>query len=70
MSGGEILVILIVFLLLFGPDKIPGIARTLGKIMHQVNQVSSSLKEEIAKETDVLKDTDPLPPQKDKADEK
>lgn len=57
MSGGEILVILIVFLLLFGPDKIPSIARTLGSIMRQVNQATNTLKDEITKEVDVMKDS-------------
>ena len=36
IGGGEIFFILIVILMLFGSDKIPEIARTLGKGMAQL----------------------------------
>ena len=35
MSGGEIIVIFLVMLLLFGSKKLPDLARTLGKGMHE-----------------------------------
>jgi sec-independent protein translocase protein TatA len=31
----ELLVILVIVLLLFGPDKLPGIARYMGKAVHE-----------------------------------
>lgn len=51
MSGGEILLILVVVLMLFGSDKIPDIARTLGKGMAQLKNATNEIKHEIQKGT-------------------
>jgi sec-independent protein translocase protein TatA len=55
ISGSEIFVILLAILLLFGADKIPEIARSLGKGMKEIKKVTSDLKKDFEK-TDVGKD--------------
>jgi len=47
ISGGEIFVILVIVLMLFGADKIPSIARELGKGMRQIKDATSDIKREI-----------------------
>jgi len=47
ISGGEIFVILIIVLMLFGADKIPDIARGLGKGMRQIKDATNDIKREI-----------------------
>jgi sec-independent protein translocase protein TatA len=39
ISGGEFFIILLVVLLLFGPGKIPEIARTIGKGMNELKRL-------------------------------
>jgi len=55
MSGAEIIVILLAVLLLFGADKVPEIARTVGKGLSEVRKVTSDLKKDFEK-TDVGKE--------------
>ena len=45
-GGGEILVILILVLLLFGPDKLPGLARQLGRGVRELNRMKSNFSEQ------------------------
>ncbi len=52
IGGGEILFILIVVLMLFGSDKVPEIARTLGKLMAQLKHATNDIKSEIQKEVE------------------
>ncbi len=47
ISGAEIFVILVIVLMLFGADKIPDIARGLGKGMRQLKDATSDIKREI-----------------------
>lgn len=47
MGGSEILLILIVALLLFGSNKIPEIARMLGKGLREFNKATDEIKKEI-----------------------
>ncbi len=49
----EILLILIVALIVWGPEKIPEIARTLGKAMRTFRKVTSDLTTTITKELDM-----------------
>lgn len=49
ISTSEIVFIIFVVLMLFGADKIPEIARTLGKTMRQLKDASNSIKSEIQK---------------------
>ncbi|MEE4178060.1 MAG: twin-arginine translocase TatA/TatE family subunit [Bacteroides sp.] len=47
ISGGEILIILLAVLVLFGPKKIPEIARMLGRGINEVKKVQREINTEI-----------------------
>ena len=47
LGTGEFVLIAFVFLLLFGPDKIPGFARNLGKGIRRIKDASNEIKHEI-----------------------
>lgn len=47
ISGGEILMLILLVLLLFGPKKIPEIARMLGKGLGEVRKVQREINSEI-----------------------
>jgi len=47
VGGGELLLILIAVFLLFGPKKIPEIARGIGKGMHEFQKATKDITEEI-----------------------
>lgn len=47
ISGPEIMVVLLLVVMLFGADKIPEIARGLGKTMRQVKDATNDIKREI-----------------------
>ena len=49
ISGAEIFVIFLIVLLLFGADKIPDIAKGLGKGIRQVKDATKEIKTEIKK---------------------
>jgi sec-independent protein translocase protein TatB len=40
VGGGELLVILLIALMVLGPDRLPGFARKAGKIMGDVRRIS------------------------------
>ena len=52
IGGGELILILFVVLMLFGSDKIPDIARTMGKAMAQLKNATNDIKSEIQKGAD------------------
>lgn len=52
IGGGELILILFVILMLFGSDKIPDIARTMGKAMAQLKNATNDIKSEIQKGAD------------------
>ena len=63
ISGAEIFVILVIVVMLFGADKIPELARGLGKGMQQLKSATNEVKKEITKsaekqgiDTDLTKD--------------
>ena len=47
ISGGEIFIILVIVVMLFGADKIPEMARGLGKGMQQLKNATNEVKKEI-----------------------
>ncbi len=47
ISGGEILVLLLIILVLFGPKRIPEIARMVGRGMNEVKKVQREINSEI-----------------------
>ena len=63
ISGPEIFVVMILVVMLFGADKIPEIARGLGKGMRQIKDATNDIKQEINEsaknqglDTDLAKD--------------
>jgi TatA/E family protein of Tat protein translocase len=54
ISGGEIFIILLLVLLLFGPKKIPEIARTIGKGINEVKKVQRDINAEINRYADEI----------------
>ncbi|MCF8365868.1 MAG: twin-arginine translocase TatA/TatE family subunit [Bacteroidales bacterium] len=55
ISGGEIFIVLLVVFLFFGPDKIPEIARWIGKAVGEVKKATSEIRDELSKETDDIR---------------
>lgn len=53
IGGGEFVFIILVVLMLFGSDKIPEIARTLGKGMQQLKNATNEIKSEIHRSADI-----------------
>ena len=53
IGGGELFFIIMVVLMLFGSDRIPEIARTLGKGMKQLKNATNEIKSEINKSADM-----------------
>lgn len=51
ISGGEILVILLIILMVFGADSIPSIARNLGRGIRQVKDATQEIQRDIANST-------------------
>lgn len=49
IGGGELIFILFIVLMLFGSDKVPEIARTMGKAMAQLKSATNDIKNEIQK---------------------
>jgi len=47
ISGAEIFIILVIVVMLFGADKIPELARGLGKGMQQLKSATNEVKKEI-----------------------
>ncbi len=49
ISSGEVFLILFVAVMVFGTDKIPEVARGLGKAMRQIKDATNDIKEEVQK---------------------
>jgi sec-independent protein translocase protein TatB len=47
IGGGELLVILLLALIVLGPQKLPGAVRTAGRVMGEVRRVSSGFQQEL-----------------------
>ncbi|UCE93766.1 MAG: twin-arginine translocase TatA/TatE family subunit [Flavobacteriaceae bacterium] len=63
ISGAEIFIILVIVVMLFGADKLPELARGLGKGMQQLKNATNEVKKEISEgakkqgiDTDLTKD--------------
>ena len=52
MSGGELVIIFIVAFLVFGPKKLPELARTLGKLLFEVKKAAQDVKVHMETEID------------------
>jgi sec-independent protein translocase protein TatB len=49
---GELLTILVVVLIIFGPDKLPELARRAGTMVRKVRETSAALRDELGSEYD------------------
>jgi sec-independent protein translocase protein TatA len=49
ISGAELVFVFFIILLVFGADRVPEIARTIGKGMRQVRNATQDIKDEIQK---------------------
>src|SRR5579862_6826922 len=47
LGGGEILVVLLVALIVFGPQRMPEIGRQIGKAMRELRKMQDSVREEL-----------------------
>lgn len=66
IGGFELFVIILFGLLIFGPDKMPQLGRTVGRTMRQFNKVQDDMKRVITAEMyskDPNKDSSPFKPQ-------
>jgi len=52
ISGGEIVVILMLVVMLFGANKIPELARSFGKGMRDIRNAANDIKQEISTSAD------------------
>ena len=59
LGGPELLLIMFVILILFGGDKLPQLAKGLGKSMREFKKASSDIQDEIKKAIDAVPDTPP-----------
>lgn len=50
LSGGELFLIVLAVIILFGPKQIPVIARSVGKVMHEIRTASNQIKQEVMAE--------------------
>ncbi len=56
---GEVMLVLIFSLIIWGPGRMVEIARTLGKLMHTLKKVTADLTATVTREIDVEKDNSP-----------
>lgn len=62
IGAGELLLILVLALIIWGPGKLPEIARTLGKMVRTLRKATFDLTSEMTKEIDEGKKEQPSPP--------
>ena len=55
ISGGELILVFIVFLMLFGSKNIPDVARSLGKAMRQFKEATGEIQRDIEQSSRQLK---------------
>ena len=68
IGAAEILLILIVALIIWGPRRIPEIARTIGRMVHNFRKATFDLTKEVSKEIDTEEKGSPLQPRENRGD--
>ena len=68
MGMGEILLVIVVALIIWGPSKIPEIARTIGAVMSTLRKTSFDLTTQIKKELELEEKDPPSQPKVDSGD--
>jgi sec-independent protein translocase protein TatB len=66
VGGGELLVILLLALIVLGPQRLPGAVRTAGRVMGEVRRISSGFQNELKTAFDEA-DVDAEPPRRREA---
>lgn len=56
ISSGELVIIILAIMVIFGPKQIPIIARSIGKVLYEVRKASDQIKKEVMEETKIVKD--------------
>jgi len=56
LGGGEIFIVIIMIVMFFGSDKLPGLAKGLGKGLREINDAKNQIQAEISKGTDGFKE--------------
>ncbi len=64
IGPGELLLILIVALLVFGPGKIFEVCREMGKIVHQIRKASTDFTTQVTRELEEEKKSSAAPQEK------
>jgi len=52
LGGGEVFIVILVIFLFFGSDKLPEIAKGLGKGLREINDAKAQIQNEITKSTE------------------
>gem|GEM_PF-249230 len=68
LGTGEVLIIILAIFLIFGPGKIPEMARSLGKFIGEIKRASEDVKNEINREADRIEREEKLKEYKKKLD--
>ena len=68
IGTSEILIILVIALLVLGPNEIPKIAKTLGRGMRELERAKNELKDSIQFEMDEEESQEAKPPENDAAE--
>jgi Tat protein translocase TatB subunit len=63
LGSGEILVVLLLALIVLGPDRLPEAARKIGGFVRQVRQMSSGFQQEVRKAIDFTDGDKPFHPE-------
>ena len=68
VGAGELLLILVLALIIWGPGKLPEIARTLGKATRVLKKATHDFTTEVTKEIDREEKASPSPPRQNSED--
>ena len=62
LGGGELLVVFLAVLVLFGSKRLPGLARSLGRALEEFRRAARDVSDEIKKATELTPPPAPPPP--------
>ncbi len=68
ISTGEIIIVMLMVFIIFGPGKIPEIAKKLGRALYEVKRASSDIKREIDVEVRKMEQKESKPKPKEAED--